>query len=128
MTTFTTLPLRRSDLRGTPVCPGTMTCGGQADEAAAHAILDRAVERGINFIDTAEMYAVPTRKETYGATETIIGNWFKANPGVREKVVLATKVAGPSRGMRGCARAKACRPRTSSPLATSRSSACRPKS
>jgi aryl-alcohol dehydrogenase-like predicted oxidoreductase len=57
------------------------------------------VERGVNFLDTAEMYSVPTRKETYGATETIIGNWLQKNPGMRQKIVLATKVAGPSRGM-----------------------------
>ncbi|MFT3664897.1 aldo/keto reductase [Piscinibacter sp.] len=76
-----------------------MTFGEQVAERDAHAILDHAVERGINFIDTAEMYSVPARRETYGATETIIGNWFAARPGVRKKVVLATKVAGPSRGM-----------------------------
>jgi len=99
MTQLTTLPLGRSDLRVTPICLGTMTFGEQVDEAAAHAILDQAIERGINFIDTAEMYAVPTRRETYGATERIIGNWFAARPGVRGKVVLATKVAGPGRNM-----------------------------
>jgi len=99
MTTFTTLPLGRSDLRVTPICLGTMTFGEQVDEAAAHRILDEAVARGINFIDTAEMYAVPTRRETYGATERILGNWFAARPGVRQKVVLATKVAGPGRSM-----------------------------
>jgi aryl-alcohol dehydrogenase-like predicted oxidoreductase len=99
MSTFTTLPLGRSDLRVTPVCLGTMTFGEQVDEAAAHRILDAAVARGINFIDTAEMYAVPTRRETYGATERIIGNWFAARPGVRQQVVLATKVAGPGRSM-----------------------------
>jgi aryl-alcohol dehydrogenase-like predicted oxidoreductase len=99
MTTFTTLPLGRSDLRVTPICLGTMTFGEQVDEAAAHRILDAAVARDINFIDTAEMYAVPTRRETYGATERIIGNWFAARPGVRQKVVLATKVAGPGRSM-----------------------------
>lgn len=76
-----------------------MTFGEQVDEATAHAVLSRSLERGIDFIDTAEMYAVPARKETFGATETIIGNWFKANPGAREKLTLATKVAGPSRGM-----------------------------
>jgi aryl-alcohol dehydrogenase-like predicted oxidoreductase len=65
----------------------------------AHAILDRSLERGVNFIDTAEMYAVPARAETFGATETIIGNWFASAPGARQKLVLATKVAGPSRGM-----------------------------
>jgi aryl-alcohol dehydrogenase-like predicted oxidoreductase len=91
--------LGRSDLRVTPICLGTMTFGQQVDEASAHALLDHAVARGINFLDTAEMYAVPPRPETYGATERIIGSWFAARPGAREKVVLATKVAGPSRNM-----------------------------
>lgn len=91
--------LGRSDLAVTPICLGTMTFGEQVSQADAHAILDAAVDRGINFIDTAEMYAVPARRETYGATETIIGEWFASRPGMREKVVLATKVAGPSRGM-----------------------------
>lgn len=94
-----TFELGQSGLQITPICLGTMTFGEQVDEATAHAILDRAVERGINFLDTAEIYAVPTRAETYGATETIIGRWFAARPGVRERVVLASKVAGPSRGM-----------------------------
>lgn len=76
-----------------------MTFGEQVSEATAHSILDRSLERGVNFIDTAEMYSVPARKETYGATETIIGNWFAKTPGAREKIVLATKVAGPSRNM-----------------------------
>lgn len=91
--------LGRSELAVTPICLGTMTFGEQVGQADAHAILDAAVERGINFIDTAEMYAVPARRETYGTTETILGAWFAARPGMREKVVLATKVAGPSRGM-----------------------------
>jgi aryl-alcohol dehydrogenase-like predicted oxidoreductase len=91
--------LGRSDLRVTPICLGTMTFGEQVGEADAHALLDHAVARGVDFIDTAEMYAVPPRRETYGATERIIGNWFAARPGVRERVVLATKVAGPSRNM-----------------------------
>jgi len=91
--------LGHSDLHVTPICLGTMTFGEQVDETTSHAILDRSLERGVNFIDTAEMYAVPARAETFGATETIIGNWFAKNPGVRDKLVLATKVAGPSRGM-----------------------------
>jgi aryl-alcohol dehydrogenase-like predicted oxidoreductase len=91
--------LGQSSLRVTPICLGTMTFGEQVDERTAHAILDRALERGVNFLDTAEMYSVPARAETCGATETIIGNWFAARPGVRDKVVLATKVAGPARGM-----------------------------
>jgi len=68
-------------------------------QADAFGILDRALERGVTFVDTAEMYAVPPRRETFGSTETIIGHWFASRPGVRQRVVLATKVAGPSRGM-----------------------------
>lgn len=93
------IQLGHSDLHVTPICLGTMTFGEQVDEPTAHAILDRSLERGVDFIDTAEMYAVPARKETFGATETIIGNWFARNPGARDKLTLATKVAGPSRGM-----------------------------
>jgi len=93
------IPLGRSDLRVTPICLGTMTFGQQVGEHAAHDLLDQSLGRGINFIDTAEMYSVPARAETYGATERILGNWFAQRPGAREKVVLATKVAGPSRGM-----------------------------
>ena len=93
------ITLGRSGLRVSPFCLGAMTFGEQVNEQDAHAILDRAVARGVNFVDTAEMYAVPPRKETFGATETIIGNWFAARPGLRQKIVLATKVAGPSRGM-----------------------------
>src|SRR5690349_20562465 len=91
--------LGQSDLRVSPICLGTMTFGEQVAESEAHAILDRALALGINFIDTAEMYSVPARKETYGATEAIIGRWLAARPGVRQKLVLATKVSGPSRGM-----------------------------
>lgn len=98
-TPFPLVALGRSDLRVTPICLGTMTFGQQVGEADAHAILDQALERGVNFIDTAEMYSVPARAETYGATERIIGNWFASRPGVREQVVLATKIAGPSRNM-----------------------------
>ncbi|MBL8336200.1 MAG: aldo/keto reductase [Rhodoferax sp.] len=94
-----TLRLGHSDLHVTPICLGTMTFGEQVDEPTAHAILDRSLALGINFIDTAEMYSVPTRAETYGITETIIGRWFAKNPGARQKLVLASKVAGPSRGM-----------------------------
>ena len=94
-----TIPLGQSDLHVTPICLGTMTFGEQVTEQDAHRILDRSLERGVNFIDTAEMYAVPARAETFGATEAIIGNWFAQRPGVRGKVVLASKVAGPTRGM-----------------------------
>ncbi|HSX94887.1 MAG TPA: aldo/keto reductase [Hydrogenophaga sp.] len=91
--------LGQSPLHVTPICLGTMTFGEQVDEATAHRILDRAVERGVDFLDAAEMYSVPARAETCGSTETIIGNWFARRPGQRQKLVLATKVAGPSRGM-----------------------------
>lgn len=91
--------LAAGGLSVSPICLGTMTFGEQVAERDAHAILDRALQRGVNFLDTAEMYAVPARAETYGATETILGNWFASHPGVRQRVVLATKVAGPSRGM-----------------------------
>ncbi len=91
--------LGSSGLAVTPICLGTMTFGEQVNEASAHSILDRALERGVNFLDTAEMYSVPARLETFGATETILGNWFAKRPGARGKLVLATKVAGPARGM-----------------------------
>jgi len=94
-----TIQLGQSDLHVTPICLGTMTFGEQVSEDDAHAILTRSLDRGVNFIDTAEMYAVPARAPTFGATETIIGNWFARNPGARQKLVLASKVAGPSRGM-----------------------------
>lgn len=93
------ITLGASALQVSPICLGTMTFGEQVNEADAHRILDRAVERGINFLDAAEMYAVPARAETCGATETIVGNWFAKNPSQRANLVLATKVAGPSRGM-----------------------------
>ncbi|CAG1018466.1 NDP-hexose C3-ketoreductase / dTDP-4-oxo-2-deoxy-alpha-D-pentos-2-ene 2,3-reductase [Burkholderiaceae bacterium] len=93
------ISLGRSDLRVTPICLGTMTFGEQVGEDDAHALLDHALERGVGFIDTAEMYSVPARRGTYGATERIIGSWFAKRRGVRERVVLATKVAGPSRNM-----------------------------
>ena len=97
MNSLPLVTLGRSDLRVPKICLGTMTFGEQVDEPTSHAILDRALGRGVNFIDTAEMYAVPVRRETSGASERIIGNWFAANPGVRQRVVLATKVAGPAR-------------------------------
>ena len=76
-----------------------MTFGEQVNEADSHTILSRSLERGVNFLDAAEMYSVPARAETFGATETIIGNWFARNPGMRQQWIVATKVAGPSRGM-----------------------------
>ena len=88
--------LGSSDLHVSKVCLGTMTFGEQNSEAEAHQQLDYAIERGINFIDTAEMYPVMPRAETQGLTERYIGSWLK-QPGKRQQVILATKVAGPSR-------------------------------
>ena len=93
------IKLGTSDLQVTDICLGTMTFGEQVNEADAHAILDRSLAAGVNFLDTAEMYAVPARAETCGATETIIGNWLRKRPEARAQLVIATKVAGPSRGM-----------------------------
>jgi aryl-alcohol dehydrogenase-like predicted oxidoreductase len=76
-----------------------MTFGEQVPEAQAHQLLSHALARGVNFIDTAEMYSVPARADTFGATETIIGSWLARNPGLRQQIVLATKVAGPTRNM-----------------------------
>jgi len=87
--------LGNTDLEISRICLGTMTFGEQNTEAEAHAQLDHALEQGVNFIDTAEMYAVPPRAETYGLTETYIGNWLKAR-GNRDRVILATKVSGPA--------------------------------
>jgi len=94
-----TVPLGRSDLHVSPICLGTMTFGEQVPEAQAHQLLSHALARGVNFIDTAEMYSVPARADTFGATETIIGSWLARNPGLRQQIVLATKVAGPTRNM-----------------------------
>jgi aryl-alcohol dehydrogenase-like predicted oxidoreductase len=92
-------PLGQSGLLVHPICLGTMTFGEQVNEHDAHAIIARSLERGVDFMDTAEMYSVPTKAETFNTTEKIIGNYFAANPGVRNKWTLATKVAGPARGM-----------------------------
>ena len=75
---------------------GTMTFGEQNTEAEAHAQLDRALERGVTLIDAAEMYPVPPMAETCGLTETMIGNWLAAR-GNRDRIVLASKAAGPDR-------------------------------
>jgi len=88
--------LGNTDLKVSRLCLGTMTWGEQNTEAEAHEQLDYALEQGINFIDTAEMYAVPPRPETYGLTETYIGTWLKKRQN-RDKVILATKVAGPGK-------------------------------
>lgn len=84
--------LGRTDLNVSLICLGTMTWGEQNTEAEAHQQLDAAVAAGVNFIDTAEMYPVPPKAETYGATEKYIGTWLKRQQ--REKIILATKVIG----------------------------------
>lgn len=89
--------LGSSELEVSSLCLGTMTFGQQNTEAEGHAQLDAALAAGINFIDVAEMYPVPTRAETYGDTERIVGTWLRRQ--ARDKVILATKVAGPSRRM-----------------------------
>ena len=90
--------LGNTDLKVSTVCLGTMTFGEQNSEADAHSQLDYALERGVNFIDTAEMYPVMPRAETQGSTERFIGTWLKKS-GRRSDVVLATKVAGPNPGL-----------------------------
>jgi aryl-alcohol dehydrogenase-like predicted oxidoreductase len=75
------------------ICLGTMTFGEQNSQKEGFEQMDYAVERGVNFFDTAELYAVMPKKETYGKTEEIIGNWFKEKNN-REKIILASKIAG----------------------------------
>ena len=88
--------LGNTDLKVSTICLGTMTWGEQNTETEAFEQMDFALTEGVNFWDTAELYAVPPKKETYGHTEKIIGNWLKKNK-KREDIILATKVAGPSR-------------------------------
>jgi aryl-alcohol dehydrogenase-like predicted oxidoreductase len=85
-----------SDLKVSVFCLGTMTFGEQNTKADAHAQLDLAISRGVNFIDAAEMYPVPPRAETQGRTESYVGSWLKNQQ--RDKLIVATKIAGPSRG------------------------------
>ena len=90
-----TRKLGRTGIDVSSICLGTMTWGEQNTEAEGHAQLDRALDRGVNFIDTAEIYSVPPKAETQGSTERIIGSWLAAR-GCRDKIVLATKVSGRS--------------------------------
>ncbi len=91
-------PLGRTGLMVTDLCLGTMTWGSQNTEPEGHAQIDMALDHGITFIDTAEMYPVnPVRAETVGHTETIIGNWI-AKSGRRDEIVLATKISGANGG------------------------------
>lgn len=89
--------LGNSTLNVSKVCLGTMTYGDQNSEAEAHEQLSYALARGINFIDTAEMYPVPPKADTYTRTETIVGNWLKNQ--ARDQIILAGKVSGPRRGL-----------------------------
>jgi aryl-alcohol dehydrogenase-like predicted oxidoreductase len=87
--------LGRTGLQVSELCLGTMTFGTQTSEAGGHAQMDMALERGINFVDTAEMYPVnPVSKETVGRTEEILGTWHAANPSRRGEYILATKHSG----------------------------------
>jgi aryl-alcohol dehydrogenase-like predicted oxidoreductase len=90
--------LGRTDIKVSVIGLGTMTFGEQNTEADGHEQLAYALDQGVNLIDTAEMYAVPPRAETYGSTERIIGTWLKKS-GKRNKIVLCSKVAGPVRGL-----------------------------
>jgi aryl-alcohol dehydrogenase-like predicted oxidoreductase len=85
--------LGRTGLKVSALCLGTMTFGQQNSEAEGHEQLDYALDCGINFIDTAEIYAIPPRRETQGSTERIIGSWL-ASRKVRDRVIIATKVCG----------------------------------
>ena len=88
---YTRLP--HTDIRVSKICLGTMTWGRQNNEDEGHEQMDYALEQGVNFFDTAELYPIPAKKELYAVTEEIIGRWFKKT-GNRDKVVLASKIAG----------------------------------
>ncbi|MFB2880939.1 NADP(H)-dependent aldo-keto reductase [Floridanema aerugineum] len=90
--------LGESDLKVSEICLGTMTFGHQNSLEEAHKQLDYAVSYGVNFIDTAEMYPVPPRAETYGKTEAYIGEWLKHQQ--RDQLIIATKIAGPGRAVK----------------------------
>jgi len=88
---YNTLP--KTNIKVSKICLGTMTWGNQNTQEEGFEQMDVALDLGVNFFDTAELYSVPATPETYGATEKIIGNWFKKT-GNRDKVVLASKIAG----------------------------------
>ena len=88
--------LGNTDIDVSTICLGTMTWGEQNTQEEAFQQMDYALDQGVNFWDTAELYSVPPKAETYGLTEVIIGNWFKENK-KRDKVIVASKVAGPMR-------------------------------
>lgn len=89
---YTSLP--NTNIKVSKICLGTMTWGNQNTEAEGFSQMDFALERGVNFFDTAELYPIPATKETQGQTSKIIGNWLKKSKN-RDKVILASKIAGP---------------------------------
>ena len=91
--------LGKTDIDVSVICLGTMTFGEQNSEAEGHEQMDFAIDHGINFFDTAELYAVPSKPGNNGKTEDIIGTWFAKGGGRREKTIIATKVTGPSKNL-----------------------------
>ena len=89
---YTLLP--ETDIKVSKICLGTMTWGKQNTEQEGHEQMNFALDKGVNFFDTAELYPVPAEAETYGETERIIGTWFKKT-GQRQNIILASKIAGP---------------------------------
>ena len=87
--------LGNTNLDVSTICLGTMTWGEQNNEKDAFEQMDYAIDKGVNFWDTAEIYSIPMREETYGLTEEIIGKWFLKTK-KRDKVILASKVSGPT--------------------------------
>ncbi len=88
--------LGKSGIVVSEICLGTMTFGEQADEAASFAMMDKAYDAGVNFLDAAELYPVPPSAEKFGITEEIVGRWMHTKP--RESLIIATKVTGPGHG------------------------------
>ena len=86
--------LSKTDIDVSLICLGTMTWGEQNSQEEAFEQMNYSVESGINFFDTAELYAVPPKAETYSKTETMIGNWFQEKKN-RDQIILATKISGP---------------------------------
>ena len=95
---YTFLP--NTNLKVSKLCLGTMTFGNQNTELEAHAQLDYAIDMGINFLDTAEMYPIGGNEHIFGSTERHIGSWLqKIGSSKRDELVIATKIAGPNRGL-----------------------------
>jgi aryl-alcohol dehydrogenase-like predicted oxidoreductase len=91
--------LGRSGLLVSDICLGTMVFGDQVDEAMSHRLMDQAFDAGINFLDSAEMYAVPPSPENHGRSEELLGSWLAGKP--RDRVIVATKISGPNHGPDG---------------------------